>query len=365
MSSKRAFASVRAALTAALGLGSTGCGAFAALGPIDAGELPDEAGTLTAPSDGSLDGVVAPEAGAPEATTHFGCLDPVSVIVAGVDTGYDTMGARACMRGYGGSCCGNGRPFVVDGVLRLAPRTAREDWRATASPETRMLPVAVRAELARRWAEIGRMEHASVAAFARFVLQLLALGAPHDLIADAQRAIADEATHARLAFGLASAYGGQAIGPGPIDVDGCLDDMSVASFVIGTFVEGCVGETMAAIEALETLDHARDPAVRQVLETIARDEMRHAELAWRTVAWALEALGDAARHALAVALVRADQNIAPEAPACADSGHAWLDHGIVTDALRSQIRQATLSEVVGPLATALLARTNRASVMTA
>lgn len=44
----------------------------------------------------------------------------------------------------------------------------------------------------------------------------------------------------------------------------------------------------AALEAAEALASATDPEVRATLELIARAERRHAELAWRFIAWALE-----------------------------------------------------------------------------
>jgi len=59
-----------------------------------------------------------------------------------------------------------------------------------------------------------QLEHASIAAFARFSLQLLSLGAPAGLIDDCTRALGDETAHARLCFQLASAYAGRAIGSG-------------------------------------------------------------------------------------------------------------------------------------------------------
>ncbi len=170
---------------------------------------------------------------------------------------------------------------------------------------------ALRDRVAQHWTEIAQMEHASIAAFARFVLQLLAFGAPQELVADAQRAMADETTHARLAYGLASAYAGRDIGPAPIAIGGCLDGAAeVRAFVATTFAEGCVGEVMAALEAREALEYAQEPAVRAALETIARDEARHAELAWRTVAWALAAepprLRRSARSSTRNARARAD-----------------------------------------------------------
>ncbi len=129
------------------------------------------------------------------------------------------------------------------------------------------------------------MEHASIAAFARFTLHLLAVGAPPDLVSLSQQAIGDETEHARLAFSLASAYAGEAVGPGALAIDGSLDGFDVIELVGTLLREGCIGETVAAIEARDALDGVRDAAVRGVLETIARDELRHAELAWRTLGW--------------------------------------------------------------------------------
>ena len=82
-------------------------------------------------------------------------------------------------------------------------------------------------------------------------------------------AMADETLHARLAFGLAGAYAGEAIGPGRLAIDSCLDDRDLAAIIATVVHEGCVGETVAAIEAREAMDAARDPVVKDVLATIA------------------------------------------------------------------------------------------------
>jgi hypothetical protein len=207
------------------------------------------------------------------------------------------------------------------------------------------------------------MEHASIAAFARFVLQLLALGAPPDLVADAQRAMADETRHAGLAFGLASAYAGADIGPGRLAASGCLEAMDLRSIVTTTFVEGCIGETVAALEATEALDYLRgsDQAVAAVLATIASDEARHAELAWRSLAWMVTAFQqparDALEDALAGALAEATRHSrganGQETP---DRDSALLDHGVLAESARAAIHGEALRSVVVPLAKALLAR---------
>jgi hypothetical protein len=132
------------------------------------------------------------------------------------------------------------------------------------------------------------MEHASIAAFARFSLQLLALGAPAMLVEACTQALADESAHTQLCFGLASAYAGRPLGPGPLDVQGSLAATELTEVVDLVIAEGCFGETSAALEALEAVESAQDPVIRAAYAQIASDEQRHAELAFRFVAWALE-----------------------------------------------------------------------------
>jgi hypothetical protein len=131
------------------------------------------------------------------------------------------------------------------------------------------------------------MEHASIAAFARFSLQLLSLGAPAELVEACTQALADETVHTKLCFGIASAYAGRSIGPGPLDVSGSLGVTSLTDVVDLVIAEGCFGETSAALEALEAAEEAPDPVIAAAYAQIARDEQRHAELAFRFVRWAL------------------------------------------------------------------------------
>src|SRR6185503_9922644 len=85
------------------------------------------------------------------------------------------------------------------------------------------------------------------------------------------------------------------------------------------------------------------------------DEARHAELAWRFMAWALS-IGGAATH---VAIARAFEAFKPPPPRTEDlSGvdmAAYAAHGRQTAALARAIAERVLAEVVRPLAAALLA----------
>jgi hypothetical protein len=260
--------------------------------------------------------------------------------------------------------CAIGRPFLVAGNERLAGVIARADWSAAdISPQLDHLSTTERAALAAHWTQTAQMEHASVAAFARFVLQLLSRGAPPDLIHAAQDAMRDETEHARLCFALAGAYAGSAIGPAPLSLDGALEDQDARGILVGTILEGCIGETVAAIEAAEAAAHAVDPAVAAVLSRIAADETRHAELAWRYLAWALatgdEDLRDVARRTFAQARAAAG-SFDPASQPTEDSAR-WLSLGRTTDEVRARLRREAMDRVIAPCAARLLTGGSMAS----
>src|SRR5258705_5529329 len=76
-------------------------------------------------------------------------------------------------------------------------------------------PSPIPANLAAQWRENGRTEHASVAAFARLTLDLVALGAPPHLISASQADAIDEVRHAELCFSLARSLDAREEDPGP------------------------------------------------------------------------------------------------------------------------------------------------------
>lgn len=195
----------------------------------------------------------------------------------------DFEGHREC------TGCVAGRPFLVAAEVRFAPVAGRSDWSLDlAKPCVDHLTWQRRSALAEHWTKLGQMEHASIAAFARFSLQLLSLGAPADLVEATTRALADETAHAKLCFSIAGAYAGKAIGPGPLDVTRSLEATSLVDIVDLVIAEGCFGETSAVLEALDGADAATDPVIGAAYRQIAADEQRHAELAFRFVRWALE-----------------------------------------------------------------------------
>lgn len=219
------------------------------------------------------------------------------------DTGaYDTPVTRCCYEAayevHEGQGCTIGRPLVIDGRMVSARPTRRADWARAPRPEVRHLTESDREALAAWWTRAALLEHASVPAFARVILDLTALGAPAELLARTAAAMADEVRHAEACFAMASAYAGEPVGPGALPTP-ARRRPSLRRLAVEAFREGCVGESLAVAEAAEQLRAATDPAVRAVLARIVEDETAHAELAWDIVAWAIAQGGPSVRKAVA------------------------------------------------------------------
>jgi hypothetical protein len=236
----------------------------------------------------------------------FSCQTPKDECV--VDADCADAGSICTWTGDGGRVCGHpnpacGRPFLIESQPRLAPAVESGAWAGPAALEPRVAHLSAdeRAAHAAHWTHLGQMEHASIAAFARFSLQLLSLGAPPELVDACTQALADETAHTKLCFQLASAYAGYAIGPGPLDIGGSLEAATLDQIVELVIAEGCFGETRAALEALDAADTATDPVIGAAYRRIALDETRHAELAFRFVRWALAQGGHQVRERVVAA----------------------------------------------------------------
>jgi hypothetical protein len=203
--------------------------------------------------------------------------------------------------------------------------------------------------LSREWARAAQFEHASIASFSRFSLELLAVGAPPGLVEGAHRAALDEIVHARLSFALASVYAGSPLGPGPLALDRNLfESFELIPIVTSAIAEGCINETLAALEAEAGAAAAEPSAVREALTVIARDEGEHAALSFRFARWALE-LGDQAVRTAAEACVRSTLAGLEREPVLEGPLDSLLSrHGRVVGAERHALRRAAIREVLEP-----------------
>lgn len=153
------------------------------------------------------------------------------------------------------------------------------------------------------WALAGSGEHASVAAFARLSLQLMACGAPSDLLLATHQAAADEVKHADECWKLAERFGTPPVRAMAFPFDEAINPQtSLAELATATLREGCLAETLGAHLAAMAAERTDDPEVKRVLGDIADEEARHSVLSFRIVAWALQAGGPEVRAAIEAAL---------------------------------------------------------------
>jgi len=170
-----------------------------------------------------------------------------------------------------------GRPLVVDGEARVAAYVSAP----------------VRTDL-ESLMNAAREEHASIAAFARTVSELMALGAPAWLLFETQDALADEIRHTEMTLDLIESATGErpilgrlaaAIAPLRSDASELLRDV---------FNGGCVGETLAAAHAESLRDEAETDELRAFYDTLFRDEAKHAALAFKMVRWLISEMPELA-----------------------------------------------------------------------
>ncbi|MDI1450383.1 ferritin-like domain-containing protein [Polyangium sp. 6x1] len=294
---------------------------------------------------------------------HNGCYEQVTLACrtkedtckSDADCGAATTRGSACVaigaKGAtptwqcAGMSCVIGRPLVVEGEARAARPRARADWRAPLVFDTTHLCADAREAIAAHHAAIAAMEHASIASFARFSLQLLALGAPAELLAEAQNAARDEVEHARIEYAIASRIGGRIIGPDKLPEATARLATDVVSFVESLVEEGCVGETLGAAEGQEVARSVKDEGLGAALAQIAEDEARHAALAWKTLQWALDAFGPEARDAAARAFERARAMHEKDPPAGPVENEEF---GVLGSRTLGALRRSALREVVAP-----------------
>jgi hypothetical protein len=77
------------------------------------------------------------------------------------------------------------------------------------------------------------------------------------------------------------------------------------------FSTAALARASAALVARASLDGCEAPRARAALERIAEDEARHAELAWKFVAWAVQRGGEPIARVLQSALERGESGASP------------------------------------------------------
>ncbi len=192
-----------------------------------------------------------------------------------------------------------GRPLRIagrDASVRASLCTSR-----TMRSHERAADDTTRARLFAYWAREASTECASIPAFLALARDLEKAGASRGLVNAARLAAREEANHTELCTALANEQADTPIGaivpPTPASTDRDARAL-LERLVLEAFWDGCVAEGTAAAMARRTAELATDAATRLALQTIARDEQNHAELAREILAFGLSAGGRDVRHAL-------------------------------------------------------------------
>jgi hypothetical protein len=209
----------------------------------------------------------------------------------------------------------------------------------------------VRAALAAQWRENGKTEHASVAAFARLTLDLMALGAPPELLADANRDALDEIRHAELCFSLARALDGRAQGPLAFpqarSTGGLSSNRTLAlcKLAVDSLVDGALLEGFSARLLAQLAPQCADASAQSLLRELAADEGRHSAHGWDVVAWCLREGGASVAAALHGAARSLPEQVSTALPPAALDG-SWERFGIPSQAREAQAYVDSRAHVV-------------------
>jgi hypothetical protein len=124
------------------------------------------------------------------------------------------------------------------------------------------------------FAEQAHLERASIGAFIELACWLERHAAPAELIARCRAAADDEVVHGHLMAELAAREGWEV----PVaEHDAAPDDLLAVA--LHNAVEGCVRESFGAVLGAAQASACPDE-LRETFATIARDELRHGQLAW-------------------------------------------------------------------------------------
>ena len=188
----------------------------------------------------------------------------------------------------------------------ICPRTEHRLYRVEAAGEIELLETksqqpkcgpnvgrlvgdALRPELLDEASDLGgflatqaTLEAMAVDAFKLLARELVHHGAPQHLVVHARSAARDERRHAQAVGAVARRYGARWSAP-PSEH---FEVRALEAIAAENAVEGCVRETLGAMLARFQAERAESHDVREVMERLADDELRHAALGWSIAAWA-------------------------------------------------------------------------------
>jgi len=190
--------------------------------------------------------------------------------------------------------CVHGRPYMQEeGPVVAHLKRQKGSWRRN-EQSIIFHNTSARRQAGTFYLESAQYEHASVASFNRFVLELMKFGAPAHLIQQAQLAAMDEIRHAQSAFAIANELLNDQFQPDKMDLTMKLAD-NLYDFAAAVLEEAAINETLAVLLAAEQLRIVTCPMIKEYLQEVVREESQHSELAFMTLRWCIEKGGEEIR----------------------------------------------------------------------
>jgi hypothetical protein len=151
----------------------------------------------------------------------------------------------------------------------------------------------LRGNIGEFWRQTGRTEYASVVAFLRLAMDLIAVGSPPNLVLDATNDALDEMRHAQNCFAIAQAFDGNTMRPAafPVPAKGTRlfhgRLLSLCRIGISAIIDGALYESVSARTMAKMSKKCDDENLRQKLKEIAEDEFRHSAHGWDIANWCI------------------------------------------------------------------------------
>ncbi len=249
----------------------------------------------------------------------------------------------------------SGTPLEAEHQRLMRRRSVEVPWHETTAAS---LSDAERLRLAETWTNRARAEYLAVTTFAVLAIDLVAAGAPADVLSLCMRAGIDEVRHAELCLRMIEIYSGKRIQPPP-GMSSLPDDPKrpkLHQALANTLLVSCVSETYATTVLTATRDLTEDPTAHAVLTSIYSDEVMHARLGWSYLRYALDKGGagaiEAAAKMVPIAL-RGVANVVERERPIGEVTEAVRAHGLMTPAEERVIYSSCVREVLVPGFTAL------------
>lgn len=151
-----------------------------------------------------------------------------------------------------------------------------------------------RARVARVWRARTRAEYLAITTFAFLTVDMVAAGAPPDILSFAHQAAIDEIRHTEMCLRMTQIYAGETPTPDP-DLSGLPNDPALPKLhqaVTNSMLINCVVETFACTILAVVLEQTTDPCAHAVLKRILSDEVGHARLGWAFLRWGIDTGGN-------------------------------------------------------------------------